>query len=125
MRWSKLCHTVVPFDKRMIRFPVFRSTAFGVDEPGVIVLTLAVIQRTRPLLFASVIMRLEALVSERIGAEEVLLVIGVSRLATHTTVNSEMLLYHIPRYSLAGVELEGLKKPKENVPPSEMMVLPG
>jgi hypothetical protein len=68
---------------------------------------------------------LELFVRESIGAEEVVLIAGVSRLATHTTVSSGMLLYHMPRYSFAGVEFEGLKKPKTNDPPSEMMVLPG
>ncbi|RDX99968.1 hypothetical protein CR513_16898, partial [Mucuna pruriens] len=41
---------------------------------------------------------------------------GVSRLATHTTVCSEILLYHIPTYRF--VEFRGLKKPSAKFPRS-------
>lgn len=39
---------------------------------------------------------------------------GVSLFATHTTVCSEILLYHIPTYRL--LESPGLKKPRAKVP---------
>jgi hypothetical protein len=68
---------------------------------------------------------LELLLRESIGVDEVILVDGVSRFATHTTVSSGISLYHMPRYNLAGVEFERLKKPKAKAPPSETMVLPG
>ena len=34
-------------------------------------------------------------------------------------------MYHIPRYSFSGVELDGEKKPKAKSPPSDMTVVPG
>ena len=52
-----------------------------------------VVQRTRPL--TSDKTRLELLVRTSEGAEEEMA--GVARFATHTTVNWEMLLYHMPR----------------------------
>jgi hypothetical protein len=68
---------------------------------------------------------LDVLVRESAGADEEPLVTGFSLLATHTTVRSETPLYHMPRYILAGVELEGEKKPKAKLPPSETMMAPG
>lgn len=44
--------------------------------------------------------------------------IGLSRLATHTTVGSGILLYQIPMYNLR-LELVGEKKPRAKSPPSE------
>lgn len=52
-------------------------------------------------------------------AEDV--VIGLSRLATHTTVRSAMLWYQIPMYNFL-LELVGEKKPRAKSPPSEMSV---
>lgn len=34
-------------------------------------------------------------------------------------------MYHMPRYSFSGVELDGEKKPKAKSPPSDTMVVPG
>jgi hypothetical protein len=82
-----------------------------------------VVQRTRPL--ASDRARLEVLVRDSDGGEEVLFAIGVSLLATHTTVSRGMSLYHMPRNSLAGVELVREKKPKAKLPPSDTMVALG
>lgn len=63
------------------------------------------------------------MVRTREGAEEEMA--GVARLATHTTVSRGILLYHMPRYSFSGVELDGEKKPKAKSPPSDTMVVPG
>jgi hypothetical protein len=114
---------MVPFGARMTRLPVFSSTA-AVGVELVAAGTPVVVQRTGPP-SPSDRTRLELLVRESTGV--VMFVIGVSRLATHTTVSSGMLLYHMPRYSLAGVpeELEGLKKPNAKEPSSETMVAPG
>jgi hypothetical protein len=71
---------------------------------------------------------LEVLVTASVRAEEMpppVVLISDSRLATHTTVHSGMLLYHIPRYNLAGVELDGQKKPKAKLPSLETMTSPG
>ena len=116
-----------PGDRRM-RLPVFVSTATdpvvfdlgdGEELAEVVVL---VVQRTRPV--ASDKTRSDvSLVTTREGADEKMA--GVSRLATHTTVNRGMLLYHMPRYSFSGVELDGEKKPKAKSPPSDMTVVPG
>jgi hypothetical protein len=84
-----------------MRLPVFISTAtdpvlfddLGKGEEFAEVVVL-VVQRTRPL--ASDKTRSDVLlVTTREGAEEEMA--GVSRLATHTTVNWGMLLYHMPR----------------------------
>ena len=114
-----------------MRLPVFISTAatdpvlsdLGNDDGEELVSVVAlVVQRTRPL--ASDKTRSDVLlVITREGADEEMA--GVSRLATHTTVNWGMLLYHIPRYSFSGVELDGEKKPKAKSPPSDMTVVPG
>lgn len=48
---------------------------------------------------------------------------GVSRLATHTTVVTLILLYHIPKYRFVEVFV-GLKNPILKVSSSEMMVWP-
>jgi hypothetical protein len=69
--------------------------------------------------------RLEELVSDSVGADELLFVTGVPRSATHTTVRRGMSLYHMPRYIFSGVEFEGEKKPKAKAPPSETTVAPG
>jgi hypothetical protein len=72
--------------------------------------------------------RSDVLVMAREGNEELelpLTMIGVARLATQTTVRRGMLLYHMPRCSFAGVELDGAKKPKAKSPPSEMTAAPG
>lgn len=104
---------------------VFRSTAVGGDDAGAAP-TLVVAQKTRSPPPPSKRTRLEVLVKESVGgADEVVLVAGVSRLATHTTVSPGMSLYQMPRYNLVGVELEGAKKPKAKAPPSETMVEPG
>jgi len=114
---------MVPFDDRITRLPVFRSTAVEGDELSSE--ATLVVQRIRLPPLLSDITRLEVLVRERIGAEEALLVAGVSRLATHTVVISGMPLYHMARYSLLGVVvLEGLKNPKAKAPPSETIVVP-
>ncbi|MFS7960415.1 hypothetical protein Hanom_Chr08g00702931 [Helianthus anomalus] len=47
---------------------------------------------------------------------------GVSRLATHTTTQGVVFLYHIPMYRFR--ELPGLKKPSSNVASPEIMVSP-
>jgi hypothetical protein len=123
---SKLCHKAVPFGDRMTRLPVFRSTAArpvaAGEELESPVATL-VVQRTRP--SASDRTRLEVSVRDSVGAEVVPFVAGASRLATHTAVSLGMSVYHTPRYSLAGAELVGEKKPKAKPPPSETMVVPG
>jgi hypothetical protein len=89
----------------------------GEELSAVVVL---VVQITRAL--TSDKTRLELFVTTSEGAEEEMA--GVARLATHTTVNWEMSLYHMPRQSFSGVELDGAKKPKANSPPSDMMVVP-
>ena len=48
-------------------------------------------------------------------------VIGLSRLATQTTVRSAMPWYQIPMYNFL-LELVGEKKPRAKSPPSEMSV---
>jgi hypothetical protein len=111
--------------------PVFISTATdpvvlelgdGDEElAAVVVVVVVVVQRTRPL--TSDRTRSEVSVSTREGDEEEMA--GVARLATHTTVNRGILLYHMPRYSFSGVELDGEKKPKAKSPPSDTMVVPG
>jgi hypothetical protein len=55
------------------------------------------------------------------GDEGVASIIGLSRLAIHTTVRPGMLWYHMQRYSrLLLLELGGDKKPRAKSPPSEM-----
>ncbi|MFS7994483.1 hypothetical protein Hanom_Chr12g01106591 [Helianthus anomalus] len=46
--------------------------------------------------------------------------IGVSLLATHTTVPYDIFLYHIPRYRF--LDFPGLKKPSSNISPLETRV---
>jgi hypothetical protein len=51
-------------------------------------------------------------------------VVGLSRLATHTRVRSGMLWYQIPMYRLS-LELVGEKKPSAKTPSLEMSMSPG
>jgi len=51
-------------------------------------------------------------------------VMGLSRLATHTTVRLGMLWYQIPMYKFL-LELVGKKKPSAKIPPSETSMSPG
>lgn len=125
---SKLCHRVVPLGDLMTRSPLLRSTAArpvggAAGVPGTAVMF--VVQTARP--SASDKTRSEVPAArESVGAGDVVVfVTGASRLATHTTVSSGMSLYHIPRYSLAGVEVEGAKKPKAKLPSSDTTVAPG
>nr|GLL22620.1 hypothetical protein CR513_16898 [Ipomoea trifida] len=46
---------------------------------------------------------------------------GVSLLATHTTVVTDMFLYHMPTYRFS--DLPGLKNPSSKVPLDETMVV--
>ncbi|BAT09298.1 Os09g0550650 [Oryza sativa Japonica Group] len=127
--WLKLCHSTVPFCDRTTRLPVFMSTAVdgdGDNEEELATAVRFVVQTICPL--ASDKTRSDVLVMAREGNEELelpLTMIGVARLATQTTVRRGMLLYHMPRCSFAGVELDGAKKPKAKSPPSEMTAAPG
>uniref|UniRef100_J3MZX2 Uncharacterized protein n=1 Tax=Oryza brachyantha TaxID=4533 RepID=J3MZX2_ORYBR len=87
----------------MTRLPVSRSTA--ADPAPAALPVMLVVQRTRP--SESDKTRLEKLVSDIVGAEEVPFVTGVSRFATHITVRRGTSLYHMPRYTFSGVEFEG------------------
>lgn len=105
----------VPFGNRKTKFPVFSST---VAAP--VVMLFIVVQRVRSL--ESDKTRSDRLVTASIAEEG--MAIGLSRLATHTTLHSGMLWYHMPTYNVT-VEFVGEKKPRAKAPPSETSLLPG
>jgi hypothetical protein len=107
----------VPFGKRTTKFPESSSIA---AVPLILdVMLFMVVQRVLPL--ESDNTRSELLVRTNFPAEP--LVIGLSRLATHTYVRSGILLYHMPMYEFA-VEFAGEKKPRAKTPPLDTSLSP-
>ena len=102
----------VPFGDRRTKFPELSNTA---KAPAPSLVLLVAVQKmcpwesdnTSPELF------------EIASFADVGLVIGLSRLAIHTTVRSGTLLYQIPMYNLL-LEFVGEKKPRAKSPPAEM-----
>ncbi|KAG5620012.1 hypothetical protein H5410_005230 [Solanum commersonii] len=97
------------------RLPESRSCAIGFCTPPLVVLE---DQTTLPELFTRV--RFPCVVKLSIPF---LSFSGVSLLATHTTVCTDTLLNHIPRYRLLDVGV-GEKNPNSKFPPDETIVFP-
>jgi hypothetical protein len=94
--WPKLCHrTVLLLSDRMMKFPVLSSMASAdmvLEGEELTIKLLFDLHTTLPL--PSDKTRSELLFRASIADERS--VISMARLATHTTVSSGMLLYHMP-----------------------------